>query len=121
MKLAAPESADEKQPRGNVMNNPISTAPKIAGLSLGLMLFGAGVGCVNQIDRVTDCQDICSRYSDSFDSTYDVSACRSRCTEDAENSDDFDQRVDQCENCLDDRSCTSSAFSCSAECVTIVP
>ncbi len=80
----------------------------------------AHVGC-DSIDRVTDCQDICARYSDCFDDSYNVGDCRNRCENSAEDSANFDQRVDECENCLDDRSCSSATFSCTAECAGIVP
>jgi hypothetical protein len=80
-----------------------------------------GGGCANEIDRVTDCQDICARYSDCFDASYDVSSCRTRCADNARDSETFDQQVDQCENCLDDRSCSSAVFGCTTECSTIVP
>jgi len=80
-----------------------------------------GGGCANEIDRVTDCQDICARYSDCFDASYDVSSCRTRCADNARATESFDQKVDQCENCLDDRSCSSAVFACTTECATIVP
>ena len=80
-----------------------------------------GAGCVDEIDRITDCQDICGRYADCFDSTYDVGKCRNNCDDRASGSATFDQTVDTCENCLDDRSCASATFSCTTECATIVP
>ncbi len=88
-----------------------------------MLLLGPalGAGCVDEVDRVTDCQDICSRYSDCFDDSYDVSACRTRCSDNARDSETFDQQVDQCENCFDDRSCASTVFGCTSECMTIVP
>jgi hypothetical protein len=90
----------------------------LALATIGLSLTGAACG---DLDRLTDCQQICERYGDCFDSTYDVATCRSGCVDSAENSSNFDQRVDNCENCLDDRSCSSAAFTCTAECVGIVP
>ena len=91
-------------------------------VSLVLSSFAVvGVGCADEIDRVTDCQDICSRYSDCFDDSYDVDACRNRCRDSAADSENFDQRVDNCENCLDDRSCSSATFTCTTQCVGIVP
>jgi len=85
-----------------------------SGLSVGL------ASC-DEVDRVTDCQDICGRYADCFDSAYDVNACRNRCDEAASDSENFDQKVDTCENCLDDRSCASATFGCATECSGIVP
>ena len=31
------------------------------------------------------------------------------------------KKIDQCENCMDDRSCTESIFPCAPECADIVP
>jgi len=92
-----------------------------ASIAFASLFAAFTTGCTDEIDRITDCQDICSRYADCFDSSYDVSTCRSDCQDQAQNSADFDQRVDNCENCLDDRSCQSSVFQCSAECAAIVP
>ena len=86
----------------------------------GLFAF-ATTGCTDEIDRITDCQDICSRYADCFDDSYDVEGCRNECKNEAADSENFDQRVDNCENCLDDRSCSSAAFGCATECAGIVP
>ena len=87
-------------------------------LSLGLGVMSSGCDSIN---RSVDCQDICARYSDCFDSTYDVSACQSRCDDSATNNANFDQQVKNCSNCIDDRSCTSTAFACTLECSGIVP
>lgn len=100
------------------MRNTSSIASFFAVLALGL---GFGFAACDEADRVTDCQDICSRYSDCYDSAYDVSACRDRCDDAASDSETFDQKVDTCENCLDDRSCTSATFGCATECGGIVP
>jgi len=78
------------------------------------------LGC-DSVDRKFDCTQICQRYSDCFDSEYDVSGCVDRCEQNAEDSKDFDRKADDCENCLDDRSCAGSTFSCADECVGIVP
>ena len=118
------------------MNNIIPTArrtttkrswPFIAVRRAAIVSFGlfagavTGAGCADAIDRITDCQDICARYADCFDSTYDVGKCRDNCDDRASNSASFDQTVDNCENCLDDRSCASATFTCTSECATIVP
>ena len=90
----------------------------VASASLSLASLA---GCANEIDRITDCQDICGRYADCFDSRYDVASCRDRCRDEASHSEDFDQTVDECENCLDDRSCGGAVFACTTECATVVP
>jgi hypothetical protein len=86
------------------------------------LAFTAGLSaCDGPLDRVIDCQQICERYKDCVDSSYDVSQCADRCRDNSGSSDTFDQQADNCENCLDDRSCQSSVFQCSAECAPIVP
>ena len=63
---------------------------------------------------------ICDRYRDCFDADYDTAACRNRCEDNADADESFADHADDCENCLDDRSCTGS-FACVAECSGIVP
>lgn len=77
----------------------------------------SAVGC-KSIDQAADCHAICTRYKDCFDDTYDVSACQDRC----ENMIDSDPHAaDDCEACIDDRSCTEAIFPCADECNSIVP
>ena len=86
------------------------------------LAFALGAGCGdNEVDRLIDCQQICSRYSDCFDSDYDVGECRSSCEDEADADADFEDRVDACENCLDGASCTEGTASCIDECAGIVP
>ena len=89
-----------------------------AALAFTTALFSFG-GC-DEVDEAIDCSMICNRYSDCFDANYDVSACESRCENNADNTAGFDDHADDCENCLDDRSCTGS-FACIDECSGIVP
>ncbi len=85
-----------------------------------ILALSAVVGCT-AVDRATDCQQICERYRDCANSGYNVSTCATRCRDNAANDSAADNRVDLCENCLDDRSCVSSVFGCSSECSGIVP
>jgi hypothetical protein len=93
----------------------------VLSLFAAIALTAAAAGCDGPVDRAIDCQQICERYKDCVDSSYDVSDCADRCRDKAGSSDTFDQQADNCENCLDDRSCQSSVFQCSAECAAIVP
>ena len=77
-------------------------------------------GC-DSVDAAFDCNDICTRYKDCFDSTYDVSACASRCRSHADDDTAYRTQADQCDACIDNRSCTSAVFNCAAECTSIVP
>jgi hypothetical protein len=93
-------------------------APLFSGLALAIALLATG-GC-DDIDRAFDCSKICNRYQDCFDGNYDVDTCVDRCEDNAGDSEDFDQHADDCESCIDDRSCNES-FACALDCVGIVP
>ncbi|HLV66726.1 MAG TPA: hypothetical protein VKY73_12985 [Polyangiaceae bacterium] len=86
----------------------------------GALSFTA-CGADDAIDRVIDCDDICSQYRDCFDDSYDVSDCAERCRDRAEDDEDFERKVDECAACIDDRSCTEAVFPCADECLGVVP
>lgn len=75
----------------------------------------------NEVDRTLDCHAICSRYSECFDSDYDVDECRDECRREAAADAEFEDRVDRCEQCIDEASCAAGAFSCADNCVGVVP
>jgi len=77
-------------------------------------------GC-GTADEVFDCQSVCSRYRDCYDSGYDVDGCRSRCRTASENNPSIRQDADQCESCIGDKSCLSATFNCAGSCSSIVP
>ena len=87
--------------------------------SLLLCLLFA-TGC-DSVDAAFDCHAICDRYADCFDANYDVSACESRCRSHADDDTAYRRQADQCDACIDDRSCTSAVFNCAAECASVVP
>jgi len=77
-------------------------------------------GC-GTADEVFDCQSVCQRYADCYDSGYDVGACRQRCRTASENNPSIRQDADNCQSCIDDKSCLSAPFSCGDSCSSIVP
>ncbi len=81
-----------------------------------LLLNGCGV-----IDNAFDCNTICNRYKNCFDSNYDVAACATRCRTDSGNDPDYKRKADVCTACIDDRSCTAATFNCAPSCGSIVP
>lgn len=87
---------------------------------LALCALGA-LGCqsgpIHDLDVEVDCNDLCNRYRDCFDSTYDSVACRDRCDETA-NADPA--AANECDTCLDSRSCSES-FACTSECYGLLP
>lgn len=81
-------------------------------------------GCGEAADEVTNsigCGEVCARYSDCFDADYDVEGCTDRCEDDADASEDKEQRLEICNACIDDRSCSEATFDCTDDCVGIVP
>jgi hypothetical protein len=91
---------------------------------LGVWAMTTIGGCANpveEIDESVDCADICDRYRDCYDDSYDTGACRNRCNGlvDGENGDPH--AADACDACLDERSCVESAFTCGGACAGILP
>jgi hypothetical protein len=92
----------------------------IAALFMPLVLAVTSIGC-DSADRIYDCTSICNKYKDCADANYDVSACVSECRDKAAESEAYEDRADDCQACVDDRSCIGAAFNCADECVGIVP
>jgi hypothetical protein len=82
---------------------------------------GLATPSCDKAETAFDCQTICDRYKTCFDSTYNVDSCRSNCQNKAANDMDYQRKVDDCEACIDDRSCSSATFSCGPRCIGIVP
>ena len=77
-------------------------------------------GC-DSADRIYDCASICNSYKDCINSDYDVTACTQRCEDKASDDEAFEDRADDCQECVNDRSCASAVFSCTDNCIGIVP
>jgi hypothetical protein len=75
---------------------------------------------IEDIDESGDCDVICDTYADCFDEGYDRERCYDRCTDRADDMSARDQE-DQCESCIDDLSCGEAVFSCTDDCIGIVP
>jgi hypothetical protein len=90
----------------------------LAVLAIGL---GFAITSCDEIDEAFDCQQVCSRYQDCFDSSYDVGRCRANCRARADNDSSVKAAADACEACIDDMSCSGATFNCGASCASIVP
>ncbi|MEO5769129.1 MAG: hypothetical protein ABIS92_12330 [Polyangia bacterium] len=88
-----------------------------AGLVAGIT--SSNVGC-SAADAAFDCHSVCSRYKDCIDKNYDVSQCTDRCRDKAADDKSYRDKADQCESCIDDKSCASATFTCPV-CGGIVP
>lgn len=82
-------------------------------------LFSAFVGIVSvgcgEAEELADCQSICAKKQECVDSEYDVSNCRSDCESQSDSDEDYRQEANECEACLDGKSCTE-AISCLDNC-----
>jgi hypothetical protein len=100
------------------------------GKLVGGVLLCAGAalatGCgndnpVNAVENRITCKDVCQRYSDCFDHSYDVDGCTDRCTNDSLDSSEKDAKLDACNSCIKDHSCAPAVFSCGSDCGSFVP
>jgi hypothetical protein len=82
--------------------------------------FAMGFASCDKAEQALDCNSICSKYKDCWDTNYDVGTCRSGCRDKAANDTSFERKVDMCASCIEDRSC-SGTFLCAGECVGVVP
>jgi hypothetical protein len=83
------------------------------------MFVGAG-GC-DDVQNEWNCSDLCNRYQDCFDKSYDSGACQDRCADLANSNQNIDERANACQNCMNENSCVeANTFNCPA-CAGIVP
>ncbi len=102
------------------MEKPFGTSLVLGTISL--FALGCGTEAADRIDNRLDCREICGRYEECADDTYDVDECRDDCRDKANDDPDFESKVGRCSDCIDDdNSCTSDAFKCAADCAGVVP
>jgi len=93
----------------------------VKALVLAAAVAVAVLGGCGSIDAVLDCHGICERYRSCFEGGYDVAACESRCRDGSANNSSYRRQADQCNACIDDRSCAAATFNCTGQCVSVVP
>lgn len=81
----------------------------------------AACGACASVDNAADCNKICDRYRSCFDTAYNTSACYTRCQSAGTSSDESRRRIDTCSSCINGLSCSGAAFSCGAQCSSVVP
>jgi hypothetical protein len=86
-----------------------------------LAIVGLASSSCDSIDTAFDCESVCSRYRDCYDSSYDVGACRESCRTRAANDPNVKGAADTCEACIDGMSCVPATFNCGSSCSNIVP
>ena len=83
-------------------------------------LFAVSFSGCQAVDSHFDCNKVCTKYHDCFDGDYDIAKCTDRCQSNATNNDNYYVDVNNCESCIDGKSCGGS-FACVGECSTVVP
>jgi hypothetical protein len=93
----------------------------ILGLGLTISVPVLSLAACGEADELFDCTQICNRYDECVDEDSDVTACVDQCEDnaDGENGEAFADQADECETCLDDRSCAES-FPCTDECAGVI-
>jgi hypothetical protein len=88
-------------------------------LSTVLLMSASFIGC--GAETAFDCDAVCTRYRDCYDSGYDVGKCRDNCRARAANDSTVQAKADACETCIGGMSCLSATFNCAQDCMAIVP
>lgn len=86
-----------------------------------VLCVGLGAMGCKAIDDTIDCSQVCSAYADCFDSDLDVGACTDTCEDNASESENFDDMLEECEACIEGRDCVESTISCTDDCIGVVP
>lgn len=93
----------------------------LVGPIVVLLALATSCAAADEVESRVDCDTICDKYADCYDSDYDTEACASDCEAEYDADPDYIEKIDDCEACIDDKSCSESTFSCVDECVGIVP
>lgn len=81
-----------------------------------VLVVMTAVGCVTGGDDESDCRGICNAQENCVDPTFDAARCAENCEKRADDDDDFEDRVEACEECIAGRTCVEIGDSCDAIC-----
>src|SRR5690349_21674688 len=98
----------------------MSLSRSVGFVSLFCVATSLATGCgdddpIEAITNEVTCSDVCNRYKDCFDDGYDVDECVDRCTNDATAEEEKEDKLEACNDCIDDKSCTGAVFNCAVE------
>ena len=102
------------------MKNRFHVVMSLVLVAAAAAFAGCGEATV-EVTNTVNCASVCGRYADCFDSDFDVDGCTDRCEDEADASESREERLQACDSCIDDRSCTDATFNCASECAGIVP
>lgn len=92
----------------------------LSAFALTAAFAATAPGCDN-VERIYNCTEICGAYDECVDDDLDNEECVRSCEDRASESEAFEDQADDCQACIDDRSCVEAAFACGTECAGIVP
>lgn len=95
----------------------------LAAFAVGLALVGYGlVGCEDDAEVVNSitCGDVCERYQECIDEDFDIVACTDGCEANASAVTAQEQRLEDCDACLNGVSCEEGVFMCTNRCVGVI-
>jgi hypothetical protein len=84
------------------------------------MSLALSCGVAEKVENKIDCTQVCNRYKDCVDSDYDVDSCVDSCESETNADEDQEQRLEECQVCIDERSCGEAVFNCTADCAGII-
>jgi len=90
-------------------------------LVAAVMFTGLALAGCDPLDAQIDCNSICTRYADCYDTNYDVGGCESRCEDHSANDTDYLHTANECNACIDGDSCSQATFNCAGQCNSVVP
>jgi hypothetical protein len=103
------------------LNRQSSRVSLATGFAFAVLAAAFAASSCDKAEEAFDCEQVCTRYRDCYDSGYDVSGCESRCRTNSANNPNIRDDADTCESCIGDKSCLSATFNCAGSCGTIVP
>jgi hypothetical protein len=101
------------------MKNRFQTVLSIVLLSTAAAVTGCGEAS-DEVTNTVSCASVCGRYQECVDSDFDVDGCTDRCEDEADASENREERLQSCDSCIEDRSCVDATVTCSAECAGVI-
>ena len=86
---------------------------------LALLLGNSALGCSDAKNTIS-CAEVCDKYKSCINSDYDVASCTTQCEDKANDSANRQRQLDDCDSCIQDRSCSGAVFSCTTECASVI-
>jgi hypothetical protein len=96
-------------------------AVMLVGAALALIVSFVGAGGCEEAQNAFNCADLCNRYQDCFDKTYDTSACEIRCESYANVNAATHDAANRCQNCLNQSACAQATAVNCPDCAGLIP